>query len=156
YMELTGDLKNGVIKSIRALTADRSRAAGVQGNLNGPIAEMNKGAYSPCRPCQEKPNGTAPPIWQLKGTRIIHDNNEHEYYIHDGWMEIFGVPIIYTPYFAYPDSTVKRRSGFLMPAFKTSSNLGFQYQQPYFWAIAPDKDLTVTPYISTKAPPVMV
>jgi LPS-assembly protein len=156
YAELTGDLKIGVMKNIRMLAADKMRAAAIQGNLNGPVVELNKGVYSPCRPCEEKPHSTAPPIWQIKGTRVIHDNNEHEYYVRDAWMEIFGVPIFYTPYFSHPDSTVKRRSGFLIPAFKTSSNLGFQYQQPYFWAIAPDKDLTVTPYINTKAPPVMV
>jgi LPS-assembly protein len=70
-------------------------------------------------------------------------------------MEIFGLPVIYTPYFATPDPTVKRRSGLLIPTFGGSGNLGFQYRQPYFWAIGPDKDATITPIINTKAPPVL-
>jgi LPS-assembly protein len=154
YMEVTDDLKNGVIHNIKMLLNDKSRIAAVQASRKGPTDEFNKGVYSPCRPCAKDP--LSPPIWQLKSRRIVHDNDAHDIVYHDAWMEFFGVPVIYTPYFSTPDPTVKRRSGFLAPVFGNSSNLGFQYQQPYFWAIAPDKDLTVAPLINTAAPPVLI
>ncbi len=154
YMEVTDDLKNGVIRNIKMLLVDKSRVAGVEATRKGPIDTFDKGVYTPCRPCAK--NKLAPPIWQLKANRIVHDNDAHQIDYHDAWMEIFGVPVIYTPYFSTPDPTVKRKSGFLMPTFGISSNLGFQYQQPYFWAIAPDKDATISPIINTGAPPVLV
>jgi LPS-assembly protein len=154
YMEVTDDLKNGVIRNIKMLLVDKSRMAAAKGSRKGQIDELDKGVYSPCRPCAEDP--MAAPIWQLKANRIVHDNDAHEITYRDAWMEIFGVPVIYTPYFATPDPTVKRKSGFLIPAFGGSGNLGFQYKQPYFWAIGPDKDATITPIINSKAPPVLV
>ena len=155
YMEVTDDLKDGVIQNIKVLLNDKSRIAAVQANRKGPTDEFNKGVYSPCRPCVDKPNSMSPPIWQLAARRMVHDNDEHEIIYHDAWMEIFGVPVIFTPYFSMPDPSVKRRSGFLTPVLGQSTNLGFQYHQPYFWAIAPDKDLTITPFFNTKAPPVL-
>lgn len=155
YMEVTDDLKNGVINNIKMLMTDRSRVAAVQGSRKGPLDEFNKGVYSPCKPCMDKASAMNPPIWQLQARKIVHDNDAHEITYSDAWMEIFGVPVLFTPYFSTPDPTVKRRSGFLAPQFAQSSNYGFQYQQPYFWAIADDKDLTISPMINTNAPPVM-
>ena len=60
-------------------------------------------------------------------------------------MELFGVPVLYTPYFSMADPSVKRKSGFLAPSFANSSDLGQQIEIPYFWAIAPDKDFTFSP-----------
>jgi LPS-assembly protein len=155
YMEVTDDLKNGVIKNIKMLMTDKSRVAAVQGSRKGQFDEFNKGVYSPCKPCMDKAKSMAPPIWQLQARKIVHDNDAHDIVYTDAWMEIFGVPVIFTPYFSTPDPTVKRRSGFLAPQFAQSSNYGFQYQQPYFWAISGDKDLTIAPMINTNAPPVL-
>ena len=58
------------------------------------------------------------------------------------------MPIAYFPYFSTPDPTVKRKSGWLMPVFSTSSKLGFvTVEAPYFWALAPNYDLTLTPSV---------
>ena len=67
----------------------------------------------------------------------------------DAWMEIFGIPIFYTPYFEHPDPTVERKSGLLAPTFGSSDILGTTYQQPYFWVIGPDKDATIAPILTT-------
>src|SRR6516225_520607 len=40
YMEVTDDLKNGVIKNIKMLMSDKSRVAAVQGSRKGPIDEF--------------------------------------------------------------------------------------------------------------------
>ena len=48
--------------------------------------------------------------------------------------------------FFHPDPTVKRKSGFLIPAFKSSSNNNENYLSiPYFHVISENKDLTFTP-----------
>lgn len=153
YMEVSDDLKNAVIQNIRLLLADKSRMAAAQGTRKGDIDVLDKGVYSPCLPCTQDP--LRPPIWQLTARKIVHDNKAHEIEFHDVRMEIYGVPVLYSPYFSHPDPTVKRKSGFLTPSFGGSGNLGGRVIQPYFWAIAPDRDLTVAPIITTKANPVI-
>ena len=60
-------------------------------------------------------------------------------------MKIYDFPIFYFPKLSHPDPTVKRRSGFLVPTFTNSSNIGLGLDVPYFWDISDDKDLTFTP-----------
>ena len=52
-----------------------------------------------------------------------------------------GVPVMYTPYFYYPANS-KRQSGLLMPEFGNSNRKGYNYRQPYFWAISDSQDAT--------------
>ena len=66
-------------------------------------------------------------------------------------LEFFGVPIAYLPYFSTPDPTVKRKTGFLMPAYTTVPNTyGYGVETPFYWAIAPDYDATFNPRFTTR------
>jgi LPS-assembly protein len=153
-IEVTGDLKNAVIEDIRAVLADGSRLAAAGGRrTEGRITEMNKGVYTPCDLCPSDPE--APPLWQIKGVRVVHDQTEKIIEFTDAWLEIEGVPVFYVPYIYQPDPTVKRKTGFLIPLFGISSDLGFVYQQPFFWAITPDQDVTLTPWITSSEGPVL-
>ena len=65
----------------------------------------------------------------------------------DAFFEIFGQPVFYLPYFQTPDPSVKRKSGFLSPIYGNSSTLGYITGIPYYFALAPNDDFTVTPDI---------
>jgi len=153
YMVVTDDLKNAIIRDIRLLLADKSRMAAVTARRTGPIDQLDKVVYSPCQPCVANP--MSPPAWQLRARTAVHDNVEHTITYRDAWMEVFGVPVFYTPYFSQPDSTVKRKSGFLAPRIATSGQLGLQVQVPYYWVIDPQSDLTLDPIIATQVYPVL-
>src|SRR5262249_15718520 len=73
----------------------------------------------------------------------------------DAKLEFFGVPFLYMPYFSAPDPTVKRKSGFLVPTYSTSTVYGAGVSVPYYWALAPDYDLTVTPMITSRQGPLL-
>ncbi|MGD8611617.1 MAG: LPS assembly protein LptD [Desulfobacterales bacterium] len=51
------------------------------------------------------------------------------------------VPVLYTPFFYYPART-DRQTGLLMPEFGQSERKGYQYYQPFFWAISESSDAT--------------
>jgi LPS-assembly protein len=51
------------------------------------------------------------------------------------------VPVLYTPFFYYP-ARKNRQSGFLMPEFGESQRKGYQYSQPFYWAISDSTDAT--------------
>ncbi|RMD61668.1 MAG: LPS-assembly protein LptD [Alphaproteobacteria bacterium] len=149
YVELTGDLREGFIRDIRILMSDRSRLAAASAlRTGGNKTALSKAVFSPCELCREDP--TRAPLWQIKAAKVEHDQEAQVIRYRDAWMEIFGVPVLYTPYFQHPDPTVKRQTGFLAPTIGSSEILGLTYQQPFFWDLGLDRDLTVAPIITAK------
>ena len=149
-MELSGDLRDVVIESMGMILTDRSRIAATGARRSaGNITEMRKGIYSPCNLCQDNPE--RPPLWQVKAVKIIHDKKNKIIEYRDAWLEVYGVPVGYLPYFSHPDPTVKRKSGFLIPTMGGSTDLGFVARIPYFINISPQQDATITPLITENA-----
>ena len=144
YLELSDELRDGVMRNIRILLNEETRiAANSARRSNGNRTEMNKAVFSPCKLCPLHPE--EPPLWQIKAVRIVHDQEARDVAYYDAWLEMFGIPVLYTPYFEHPDPTVKRRSGFLAPSYGSSSTLGVQLTTPYYWNIAPHRDATLKP-----------
>jgi LPS-assembly protein len=151
---LSGDLRDGVADQLRARLADDTLIAAEGGRRSGGNrTEMDRAVFSPCPLC---PNSTRPPLWQISARRVIHDQTTHNVTYNHAFFEIGGVPVFYLPYFYHPDPTVKRRSGFLAPKFSNDSILGLSAQVPYFFALAPNYDVTLAPIFYTKENPVIV
>ncbi|MEO3429654.1 LPS assembly protein LptD [Pelagibius sp. CAU 1746] len=149
FVELTGDLREGFIRDIRILMADKTRIAAASGTrTGGNRTEFSKGVFSPCELCRDDP--TRAPLWQIKAAEVIHDQEAKDVIYYDAWLEFFGIPVLYTPYLEHPDPTVDRRSGFLAPTVGSSDFLGYALEVPYFWVLDDDKDLTVAPILSTE------
>ena len=148
-MDLSDDYRDGFVNSLRVDTADATRMAATRSDRSsGNYTVFENGVYTACAPCRDDPK--KPPLWQVKGARIVHDQNEKMLYFETAQLEFFGVPLAYMPYFSTPDPTVKRKSGFLMPGFTENSTYGFGVDIPYYWAIAPDMDATFTPRITSR------
>jgi len=148
FVELTDNLREGFVRDIRMLLTDRSRLAAASGvRSGGNKTVLRKGVFSPCELCREDP--TRAPLWQIKAIEVEHDQEARMIRYRDAWMEIYGVPVAYTPYFEHPDPTVERKSGFLAPTVGSTDSLGLTYQQPYYWAIDRDRDATFAPIITT-------
>lgn len=147
---LTDDFRDGFIRSFRAVTSNEARIAAANAyRQDGNTTVFERGVFTPCKVCEDDPD--RPPIWRVKARKLIHKKDEGNIYIEDGVFEFFGLPLAYVPYFYYPDPTVKRRSGFLAPEFGQSNELGFSIGAPYYFAISPSADMTVTPVATTEA-----
>jgi LPS-assembly protein len=59
-------------------------------------------------------------------------------------MRFKDVPIFYTPYISFPVGD-ERKSGLLFPSFGHSGSNGFELEVPYYFNLAPNYDLTLTP-----------
>lgn len=148
-MDLSDDYRDGFVDSLRLDTADATRMAATRADrTEGRYTVFQSGVYTACAECKNNPK--KPPLWQVKGARIIHDQQEKMLYFEDAHLEFFGVPLAYLPYFSTPDPTVKRKSGFLTPWAMQSNATGLGLEIPYYWALAPDYDLTLTPRITTR------
>jgi LPS-assembly protein len=148
-LDLSDDYRDGFVDSLRVDTADATRMAATRADRSsGNYTVFENGVYTACAPCKDDPK--KPPLWQVKGMRIIHDQLDKMLYFENAQLEFFGVPLAYIPYFSVPDPTVKRKSGFLMPSYSTNSTYGFGIEVPYYWAIAPDYDATFNPRFMTE------
>lgn len=149
YMELSDEMRDGVMRNIRLLLNAETRIAANEARRSGGNrTEMSKAVFSPCKLCPLHPD--EPPLWQIKAVRVVHDQEARDVAYYDAWLEIFGIPVIYTPYFEHPDPTVKRRSGLLAPTYGSSSTLGVQITTPYYWNIAPHRDATFKPKFTSE------
>jgi LPS-assembly protein len=148
-LELSDDYRDGFVDSLRVDTADRTRMAATRADRSdGNFTVYQNGVYTACEACKDDPK--KPPLWQVKAARVIHDQGEKMLYFESARLEFLGVPMAYLPYFYTPDPTVKRKTGFLMPVFSSNTKYGFGVQTPYYIALAPDYDLTLTPRFMTK------
>ncbi|WP_133772806.1 LPS-assembly protein LptD [Enterovirga rhinocerotis] len=149
--ELTDDFRTGFIDSLRSVQETRDAQGPVVTRFSAPRGErvdgqtttFQNGTYTACEPCRDNPE--RPPLWQVKAARVIHNNEERRIYYENATIEVAGVPIGFWPYFWTPDPSVKRESGFLAPRYIHTKALGYGAAIPYFWAISPDKDLTLYP-----------
>ncbi len=118
-------------------------------SIDSNIASVQKGVFTYC---QFRENGKCPP-WELRAKTIKHNSTKKTVYYDNAVLKIYDFPIFYFPKFSHPDPTVDRRSGFLIPTFTNSTNMGAGIDIPYFWNLAKDKDLTFTPRIHSSNEP---
>jgi LPS-assembly protein len=148
-LDLNEDFRDGFVDSLHLETADKTRLAAARADRGeGRLTVFQSGVYTACEPCKDNPQ--APPKWQVKAARILHDEAEKMIYFEDARLELFGWPIAYFPYLWTPDPTVKRKTGFLQPNIVSGTKFGFGATIPFFWNLAPDYDVTLTPMPTTK------
>ena len=143
-MTLDTEFTHIVADTLRSRYPDGSFVTADSGDIKSEsISIFNSSRFSPCD-CDFE-NGETP-IWDLRATSTRH-NVETKTIIHRNVrMHIMNVPIGYLPYLAHPDWTVRRRSGFLVPSFIISTDLGLTTSIPYFYVIDDTRDLELTPY----------
>ncbi|TLG74080.1 LPS assembly protein LptD [Methylocystis sp. B8] len=149
--DLTDDFKTGFIESLQVDTPNNTHFTAPRAERAGDTTTFDMGTYTACEACRDDP--AKPRTWQIRAKRIIHDNVEKMVYYEDASFELLGMPIAYVPFWSSPDPSVKRKSGFLSPFSMYRPQLGTGFGIPYFWAIAPDYDLTVTPMYFTRQGP---
>lgn len=152
---LQDDMKRGVVEQFRIRLADNSVFAAKEARrISEDVTELVNAVYSPCKLCKENPEKA--PLWQVKADKVVYDDLEKQVTYDNASLEFYGVPILYTPYFSHATPDVKRKSGILTPEYSHSSNLGVKVKVPYYYSIAPDKDVTLTPVYTSEEGPVMM
>lgn len=143
YIKLEDDLKSGVIRQIRYVLADRSVLTAKDARHGANFTEFTDVAYSSCDFCEDGSR-----FWELKAERLTHDREKHDMSAYNATMTMEDVPFLYLPYFTYPDPTVKRRTGFLIPSIKSNKVMGMGVIVPYYWEINNQTDLTFSPWLA--------
>jgi LPS-assembly protein len=104
-------------------------------------AVVTEGTYSTCE-------GTDPD-WYLKSATMHLDTGREVGNSSRTVVYFKGVPILAAPAMSFPLSDA-RKSGFLPPTQGHSNKGGIEITVPYYWNIAPNRDVTLYPKIITQ------
>lgn len=148
YVELTGDMKEGIVLQFRTLLQDDSRLAALEGRKFENHEELDQAVYTPCEIC-----GDEKPTWQINARRALKDNANKDIHFTDAQLRILDTPILYLPYATQP---LERRSGFLIPQIGGNSTLGQSINAPYYLVLDDDKDMTVSVVPFTQQNPLLL
>lgn len=143
HIDITDDFADGFVNALRVETIDKAYfAAESAERMGGVLTTFHNGVYTACEPCEDKPNKA--PTWRVKARKIIWNGEKKTVRFENANFEFFGFPLAYLPAFEIADPTVKRKSGFLIPSIVYKSDLGVGVKVPYYFALSPTYDLTVT------------
>ncbi len=146
--ELAADLSEGVLQSARMVLNQQLQLASTRmTRVGGRYTQLDRAIASSCKICEGDPT----PMWEIRANRIVHDQQERQIYFDHAQLRFGGVPVFYIPRLRMPDPSLTRTSGFLMPTLRTTSGLGTGVKVPYFLTLGPSRDLTLTPYLTTKS-----
>lgn len=153
--ELSGDLRDGAIENLLLVLRDGARLAARSGTRVDNRSTLNQAIYSPCDVVDRQTGCPQTPLWALKAVRVVHDPERGRVFYRNARVEFFGVPVVAIPSLSHPDGTDRSQSGLLAPQLRLSRELGGEIGIPYFLSLAPDRDLTLTGYAFTNAPPMI-
>lgn len=80
--------------------------------------------------------------WSILADEAELNREEGIFTAKSAWFEWGGVPVLYTPRWQH---ALSRRSGFLTPQFSQSERRGSEVILPFYWAAAPNWDMTLSP-----------
>ncbi len=95
--------------------------------------------FTACDDCD--PYGNA---WEISAYKIVHDMSDRMLQFYSPVLWIYGLPTFWFPFYEMPDPGVKHKSGFLMPDFQSTNNMGTQINIPMYLSLSDTHDLTFT------------
>lgn len=155
-LELSDELQAGTAANFtaRLATGATTSARFVNRSEAGEV-ELFNATYTACELCENSEGEVKNPTWRLKARRVKQDSETRTIRYNNAVLELFGIPIFYTPYLAHPDPSQDRASGLLTPTIGLSGARGFQARLPYYWAIDDYTEATITPHLYTKVNPLL-
>jgi len=87
--------------------------------------------------------------WFLRASSVDIDQRAQQGRGRNVRVTLKGVPILYAPVISFPVGDA-RKSGFLFPSFGNSDKGGFEVGVPYYFNLAPNYDLKLTPFLLSR------
>jgi LPS-assembly protein len=154
-VELTDQLKDGVVQDMLLVLENGGRMAARQGERKDGVYHLSRASYSPCDVTAD--NGCPKqPLWEITAAHVTYDPSRHRISYRDARLRFLGLPIAWLPAFSHPDGSGQGgNSGLLVPNITFNSVNGLEVATPYYIQLAPNRDLTVTPHVYSKVMPLM-
>jgi LPS-assembly protein len=148
---LTDSLKDGLVENLLLVLADGGRLAAQSGTRSDGAIDLDYAAYSPC--AVESANGCPKnPSWQVKAVKVHYNPVTKRVSYKGARIELFGLPVIPLPFLSHP-AEATADSGFLVPNLRYTRNNGAEIELPYYFRLAPNRDLIVSATAFSKVAP---
>ena len=151
-IELTDSLKDGVVDNMLVVLNQGGRLAAVRGTraTDGRI-DLEQAAYTPCsvtnaEGCPKEPS------WKITAVRVVYRPNRERVYYQGAQLHLFGLPSVPLPQFSHPVGGGSD-SGLLSPNIQYSRVNGVEVALPYYFRLAPNRGLTLTPHVYSSVLP---
>ncbi|GGD90761.1 LPS-assembly protein LptD [Tsuneonella deserti] len=151
-IELTDKFEAGAMEDLLLALREGGRLAAATGSrqADGTI-ELTRAAYTGCEVVT--PDGCPKePSWRITADRVVYSPADKRVRFRGAYLELFGARLLPLPGLAIRTDG-RPVSGFLVPDVQLSENNGFEVSGSYYFNLAPNKDLTVSAYAFTDAPP---
>jgi LPS-assembly protein len=130
------------------------RFSGKSASIKNNITIVKDARFTTCKKTNET-DGCA--YWNLNAGELIHDKEQKKITYKNASLDLNNVPVLYLPYFAHPDPTVKRESGFLPPTLANlGGDIGSTMKIPYFYPVSQSADFTISPVYYFKQHPLLL
>ncbi len=153
-IELTDEFEAGAMENLLLALRQGGRLAANRGlrESDGTIA-LEQAAYSGC--AVVTPEGCdKEPSWRITAERVIYDPSERRIRFRGAYLELFGARILPLPGLAVRTDG-GAVSGVLVPDLRFSESNGVEVSGSYYIRLADNKDLTLSGFVYTDAPPMV-
>lgn len=151
---LTDTLRDGVVENMLVVLEGGGRIAAEHGERqNNGVVTVTNAAYTPCTVtgsdgCPKEPS------WKISARKVVYDPMRGRIRYTGARVSVFGIATIPLPAFSHPAGG-HSDDGFLMPDIRYNNANGFQFALPYFFSLAENRDLTITPHVFTRVWPML-
>lgn len=118
------------------------------------VNELNHAIFTPCPICDADGNPKEPSL-SIQAEKVVQDEELRAILYRNAVFRLGGVPVFYLPFFAHPDPTVDRASGFLVPIPSYDEGRGLSLEVPYLRVVSPSEDWLISPQFNTDVAPLL-
>jgi LPS-assembly protein len=153
-IELTDSLKDGVVQNLLVVLEQGGRLAARQGTRHDDgSVDLEYAAYTPCdvtgsTGCPKDPS------WKITAVKVTYRPDKERIYYKGAQFHLFGLSVP-LPSFSNPVGS-DAQSGFLTPDIQLDHTNGLQVGLPYYFSLAPNRGLTIEPYVFSNALPMVM
>ncbi|WP_239017706.1 LPS-assembly protein LptD [Sphingomonas aracearum] len=151
-IELTDSLKDGVVDNMLIVLERGGRIAAKRGTRGqDEVVTLESAAYTPCS-VQTSEGCPKEPSWKITAVRVIYRPDRERIYYKGAKIHLFGLPVVPLPNFSNSIGD-RSESGFLTPDLRY--NNGIEMSVPYYFKLADNRGLIITPRVFTGVLPML-
>ncbi len=151
--DVTDTLKDGIVENMLVVLETGGRLAARSGVRTDGVYTLDHAAYTGCA-VEDSDGCPKEPTWQINAVKVIYNPNTQRVSYTNANIELFGLPLIPLPGLSHPVGE-GGSSGLMMPNLRYDRTNGVEIALPYYFKLAPNRDLTVTPHIYSDALPML-
>ena len=100
------------------------------------VLELEEASYTTCNPGDTD--------WLISADKVTLERESGDGTARNAWLTFKSIPVGYLPWVRFPIDD-RRKSGFLIPGIGNTSTSGLAIVVPYYWNMAPNRDLVFSP-----------